>query len=122
MTGAFDHVDHGVESDGGLYVEAYFGAAAGCQLMNSPTPSRTLIIANINALSGDVTYAQGLRVTLLDFDGTLTSEPFVRAIDATAQAISVQPGQNVTFSIQATFDGGTLTGEFTAPHCTGLDG
>ncbi len=122
MTGTFDSSGHGLEGDGGIYVEAHFDAAPGCPQMNGPTPSRTLIIANVNASTGNtITYAQGLRVTLLDFDGVLTSAPFVSAFDATATAIDVQPGQHVTFSLSATFDGGALSGQFTAPHCTSLD-
>lgn len=123
-TGAFDRAQHGIEPDGGLYVEAYFGGDPACPTQTSPSPDRTLIIAGLHLVpdGGALTSADGLRVTLLDFSGALTSAPFVRAITARATPRSVVPGTLVAFTLEATFDGGTAQGSFSAPHCASLDG
>lgn len=122
--GVFDRAQHGVEPDGGLYVEAHFGGDPACPDMTSPTPSRTLIVAGLQALrdGGVLTYAEGLRVTLLDFDGVLTSAPLLRSTATRATAVDVQPGVSVTFTLEASFDGGSFTGRLVAPHCASLDG
>lgn len=122
--GPFERAQHGVELDGGLYVEAHFGGDPACPDMNSPTPSRTVIIAGLQALTdgGVVTYADGLRVTLLDFNGTLTTEPFVRSTTTRATLVEVQPGVSLQFTVEASFDGGSITGRVVAPHCGSLDG
>lgn len=110
-----------VEADGRIYVEAYFGQAPeGCPIQ-STTSSRTLIISNINA-DGGTTYASGLRVSLFDFDGTITNEPLVRFTETSATAVDVRPRNEVSFSLDATLDGGVVSGRFTAIHCPILDG
>ena len=123
-SGAFDRAQHGLQPDGGLYIEAYFGGDPACPTQTSPTPDRTLIIAGLHAMpdGGAISYADGLRVTLLDFNGALTTLPFVRATSARAAPLSVTPGTLVVFAIEATFDGGTLQGRFSAAHCASLDG
>ena len=123
-SGPFTRAQHGVEPDGGLYVEAHFGGDPACPDMNSPTPSRTLIVSGLQALrdGGVLTYADGLRVTLLDFDSVLTSAPVLRSTTTRATALDVQPGVSVTFTLEATFDGGSFTGRLVAPHCASLDG
>lgn len=120
----FDRAQHGLEPDGGLYVEAHFGGDPACPNSNSPTPDRTLIISGLRSLTdgGSLSEADGLRVTLLDFSGALTALPFVRATRATASALEVRPGVSVSFSVAASFDGGSLSGSFSAPHCASLDG
>lgn len=123
-SGAFDRAQHGLEPDGGLYLEAYFGGDPACPTQTSPTPERTLIIAGLHAMpdGGAIRYADGLRVTLLDFSGALTSAPFLRAVTARATPLSVVPGTLVSFSLEAAFDGGTVQGRFSAAHCASLDG
>lgn len=122
-SGGFDRAYHGVEPDGGIYVEAYFGQMPeGCP-MQSTASARTLIIANVNATNGGtVTYADGLRVTFFDFNGDITNTPLVRFTETSATAVDVRPGEQVSFTLQATLDGGVVSGQFTAIHCPVLDG
>jgi len=124
VTAGFDRAQHGVEPDGGLYVEAYFGGDPACPGPSSPTPDRTLVIAGLHAMpdGGAQTMADGLRVTFLDFAGTLSSSPFDRAVAAQATVRASAPGALVSFTLDAAFDGGTVTGGFAAAHCASLDG
>lgn len=122
-TASFERAQHGLQADGRSYVEAHSGGDPACPSMTSPTPLRTLSIANLRVLpdGGAVTYADGLRVSLFDFGGAVTTAPLERAVDARAVARWLEPGVLVSFQLTATFDGGTLTGGFVAPHCTSLD-
>lgn len=122
--GGFDRAQHGLEPDGGLYVEAYFGGDPGCPTQSSPTPDRTLIIAGLHLVpdGGSLTQLDGVRVTLLDFTGALTSAPVERATSILATPREVTPGVRVSFTVEATFDTGTLRGTFSALHCASLDG
>lgn len=122
VTAGFDRAQHGVEPDGGLYVEAYFGGDPACPGPSSPTPDRTLVISGLRAASGVQTYADGLRVTLLDFAGTLSSNPLDRALSTQATLRYAAPGVLVSFTLDAAFDGGAVTGGFAAAHCASLDG
>jgi hypothetical protein len=123
-TGPFTRAQHGLEPAGGLYVEAHFGGAPACPTQTSPTPDRTLIISGLQPLTdgGVMTEADGVRVTLLDFTGALTTLPALKATTVRATAREMNPGVRVAFALEATFDGGTLTGTFSAEHCTSLDG
>lgn len=123
-TATFTRAQHGLEPTGLLYVEAHFGGDPACPTQNSPTPDRTLVISGLNPMhdGGVQSYADGVRVTLLDFTGALTQAPFVRAASVRATPGAVNAGTEVTFALEAGFDGGTLSGSFTAPHCASLDG
>jgi len=123
-TASFDRAQHGLEGDGGLYVEAHFGGDPACPGPSSPTPDRTLIIAGLRwpGDGGAQTYADGVRVTLLDFRGNLSPNPFDRAVAVRAVPRLVVPGVQVSFTLDATFDGGVVRGAFDAPHCASLDG
>jgi hypothetical protein len=120
----FSRAQHGVAPDGRFVVEAHEGGDPACPTLSSPTPDRTLVIANLRAWpdGGAVTFADGLRVTLFDFSGALTSAPLERAVSARATPRFAEPGQLVSFELEATFDGGVLSGAFAAPHCPSLDG
>lgn len=120
---SFERAQHGRQADGRVYVEAHAGGDSACPSMTSPTPLRTLAIANLRVLpdGGAVTFADGLRVSLFDFNGAVTSAPLERAVDARAVARWLEPGVLVSFQLTATFDGGTLTGGFVAEHCASLD-
>lgn len=123
--GVMDRAQHGLEQDGGaLYIEAHFGGDLACPTMSSPTPSRTLIIAGLRPLpvGQALGFDAGLRVTLLDFDGALTTAPLVRAVDARAVSLGGTPGSLVRFSLEATFADGSVSGTFAAGHCASLDG
>lgn len=121
VQGPLDRAQHGLEPDGGLYVEAHAGGDPACPTMTSPTPQRTVVIAGLRVGAGVQTLAEGLRVTLLDFQGTLTSRPLERAVSARATPRFVRPGELISYTLEATFDGGTLTGGFAAAHCPSLD-
>jgi hypothetical protein len=124
VMGQFDRAQHGVEGDAGLYIEAHFGGDPACPTASSPTPDRTLVISGLRAdFDGGVqTRDDGLRVTLLDFKGNLSSSPFDKAFAARATTRWMNRGTLVSFTLEADFDGGTVRGGFSAPHCASLDG
>jgi ABC-type amino acid transport substrate-binding protein len=116
----FDVAHYGV-SDGMLHVEAHYGAAPGCPTMTSPTPDRTVVIAGLRAsFAAPQTYADGVRVSLLDFKGTLTKEPILRATEVVVSAPATRPDV-VSFYLDATIPGGKIQGTVTATHCASLD-
>lgn len=121
-TAVFTRAQHGVEPDGTLYVEAHFGGDPACPTATSPTPDRTLIISGLRADAGVQTWADGVRVSLFDFTGELTSAPLERAREVTATPGLVTPGARVDFDLTVAFDAGTISGHISAPHCTSLDG
>ena len=114
----------GVEPDGSLRVEIYGGAADECPTMDSPSPDRTIVIPSISP-PRDTTPVDVV-TTLLDFEGTLTSEPLLRATSATATPMSarLEPLETafVRFDLVATFEGGMMSGSVYATHCASLDG
>ncbi len=121
-TAVFTRAQHGVEPYGTLYVEAHFGGDPACPTATSPTPDRTLIISGLRADAGVQTWADGVRVSLFDFTGELTSAPLERAREVTATPGLVTPGARVDFDLTVAFDAGTISGHISAPHCTSLDG
>jgi hypothetical protein len=120
-SGPFDRAQHGVEPSGNIYVEAHFGGSPMCPTMTSPTPDRTLVIANILPTMAEQTYASGVRATLLDFRSTFTTTLPLRATDLRITPRFVSPGAAVSYTFTATFAGGTISGSFFAPHCASLD-
>ncbi len=120
----FDLAYYGLESDGTLHLEIYGGAAPGCPESDSPTPARTLVIGAFPAPS-DAT-PLSLSVSLLDFEGTLTEEPILRSSSATATPRAARVESTamgfVRFDLEASFDGGTMSGAVYATHCDSLDG
>lgn len=121
-SGPFDRAQHGVEPAGNVYIEAHFGGSPMCPTMTSPTPDRTLVIANVQPTMAEQTYATGVRATMLDFRSTFTSTLPLRATDVRITPRFVAPGVAVSYTFTATFPGGTISGSFFAPHCDSLDG
>lgn len=116
----FDRAYYGVR-DGLLHVEAHHGGAPGCPTMTSPTPDRTVVIAGLSAgFVSPRTYSDGVRVSLLDFRGTLTKEPILRATEVTVTESSARPNA-IAFRVAATLPGGTIAGVVRAEHCASLD-
>jgi hypothetical protein len=116
----FDRAYYGAR-DGVLHIEAHHGGVAGCPTMTSPTPDRTLVIAGLPAgLATTRTYADGVRVSLLDFKGTLTKEPILRATEVTVRDPSSR-GDALAFYLDATLPGGKIQGNVQAVHCASLD-
>lgn len=104
-----------------LHVEAVHGGGPGCPTMTSATPDRSLVIANLpKDFTTTRTFADGVRATLLDFKGTLTKEPILRATAVTATPGSVSDTA-VSFELDATFPGGTIAGHVYATHCDSMD-
>ncbi len=120
-TGAFDRAQHGTSGTDRVYIEAHFGGDPACPTMASPTPRRTLVISGLRATTAVQTRADGVSATLLDFAGELTSAPLLRATAVTVTPRTVDRGVSVSVEFSATFEGGTVTGTFTAPHCASLD-
>jgi hypothetical protein len=104
-----------------LHVEAVHGGDPGCPSEMSATPDRSLVIAGLpKGFDTKRTYAEGVRATLLDFKGTLTKEPILRAT-----AVTATPGSSsdaaISFDLDATFPGGTISGHIYATHCDSMD-
>lgn len=116
----FERAFYGVGA-GKLHVEAIHGGDAACPTMSSPTPERTVVIAGLPVgFTGKLTHADGVRASLLDFKGTLTKEPILRATAVTATA-SASGVDFVAFDLQATYPGGTIAGHVHATHCASMD-
>ena len=121
----------GVEpTDAGMffYMEAYRGAAPGCPQMNSPTPDQTLILANVPAVAGSTfTYGDGVRASLLDFNGDLFNSVVPAravAVEVVVRDVETNPTSSAlgVADVMITFaDGGTLAGTLAATHCDSLD-
>lgn len=120
-----------------IYIEALHGGFMGCPNEASPTPERTLILSGLVIPTGDreLSEADGLRATLLDFEGALEpDEPFVRAtavtitpaaLDVCTECVGQAPPSDedgfVAFDLSATFPDGTISGRVYAVHCDSMD-
>jgi len=117
----FNAPDNGKVS---LHVEAHFGGDPACPTGASPSPDRTVIFANV-PIPTDSTPIENAAVTLLDFEGTLSPNPFDSATSATLSPVAAKPTPTddafIAFDVNATFDGGTMTGHIYAVHCDSMD-
>ncbi|MEC7519149.1 MAG: hypothetical protein VYE22_04750 [Myxococcota bacterium] len=124
-TAPFTRAQLGLEREGdrvvALRVEAHDGGDPACPTMSSPTPDRTLIIT-FPVPEGGAPMAP-TSVSLLDFAGTLTTEPVARATEATLtpRALRLEGEPHVAFDLDATFEGGAIRGPVYATHCPSLD-
>ncbi|MBL8603316.1 MAG: hypothetical protein JNK72_15435 [Myxococcales bacterium] len=117
----FVRAQHGVDA-GRLHIEAHFGGDPACPNDRSPTPQRTLVLTGLRAdATGPQSMADGVSATLFDFSGSLVSEPLVRATAVRATPRFLMPGVAVSWSIEITFSGGTVTGGLYAPGCESLN-
>lgn len=121
--GNFDRAQHGRSGTDGVHIEAHFGGSPMCPSAMSPTPDRTLVIANVraNGSTATQTYADGVRATLFDFRGLFTTAPLLRATDVRVTPRYVDRGAAVSYEVTATFPGGTIVGGLFAEHCPSLD-
>lgn len=123
VTELFDAAYFGFNADGTLRLEVYGGAADGCPEMDSPTPDRTLIVGALPEPTdrNEVT----LTASLLDFEGTLTMEPILRApmahVRPSAALLVPREMAFVRMDFDAAFDGGEVDGVIYATHCASLD-
>lgn len=121
-----------------LYVELHGGGVDECPTMNSPTPSRTLVLSGLPWPLEARAYTSGedgLSGALLDFEGTLfdgVAPARATAVEVTPRAASVcvecvggaapsDPGGFVAFDVSLTFEGGTLSGSTYVTHCDSYD-
>jgi hypothetical protein len=117
-----DRAQHGVGGDGRIYVEAHFGGDPACPTPDSPTPDRTLVLSGLDPMAERQTEADGVRATLFDFQGDLSTLPLVRAASVTVRRRHVEVGVAVSFELELGFADGTMQGGLHAPHCASLDG
>lgn len=118
-----------------LYLEAHAGGDAACPTAASPTPDRTVIIGGIRlaSLTAPQTSDGGVTLVLLDYEGTLTQELFVRGSDLTLSPVSASlcpgcaqdggssSGQHFAFDVTARLPDGGVSGHGYAEHCVSLD-
>ncbi len=106
-------------------VEAHFGGDPACPTQTSPTPDRTIVFAKMPLTKTVATEADGVKATLLDFKGTLTSQPALKASAVKITVVDVQttPAGTayIAFDVDAAFPGGTLKGHAYAAHCDSMD-
>lgn len=103
-------------------VEVHAGGDPACPTEMSPTPDRTLVVANVpRAPAGSsFTHADGVRVSYFDFAGDqIPSVPIARASSATV-TIAYADEMLVEVDVEATFPEGTVTGHATAQFCASL--
>lgn len=119
--------------DGGaqlLYVEAHSGGDPACPDADGgagASPARTVIVANVpRAAAGtSFTKADGVAVTLLDFDGSQIpgNPPFVKATALTVTVVAIDPAPTPSFvdlDLDATFAEGTVKGRIHAEYCASM--
>ena len=113
-----------------LHVEAHRGGADGCPTESSATASQTLIIARVPLeIGGTFTRADGIGVSVLDFEGTLIDDGTVAAaltaevhLDSCDACPAPSPDSAVSLTIEAQLEGGgTVEGRVHATHCDSMD-
>ncbi len=126
---SFGRAQFGHDLQGGrvtsLTVEAHAGGSPECPKEDSPTPDRTLVVSGIpvGSQGRTLTFADGVRATLLDFKTVLTKKPLDRATSITLKVIALDGDlpRTVAFDLEATFEEGTIKGHAYATHCTSMD-
>ncbi len=117
----FNLPDNGEQT---LHVEGHFGGDPACPSPSSPTPDRTVIFANV-PLPKDSTPIVGTPVTLLDFEGSLSPNPFDKATQVTLTPVAARmtppEAAFVAFEVDVVFPGGTMVGHVYASHCDSMD-
>ena len=112
-----------------VYVESYAGGDPACPTMTSRTPDRTMVLAGVRvpAEHTPLTTADGLSLSLLDFQGDLSSSPAPQratAVRVTVHEALLSPAESasVDLEIEGDFAGGaTVRGRVRATHCNSLD-
>lgn len=109
----------GVTTAGGVYIEAYAHASAGCPTMNSPTPDYTLILGNVPMLTSTAMVTSP--ANLIDFRGDLLSGPAPIAATAVMLTPVAKNASELALDVNLTFASGTIAGHLFATHCDSLD-
>lgn len=109
-----------------LHLEMHAGGDPACPVEKSPTPDRTLIIEDFpTEVTGKLTGADGVRAAFLDFKGTLTTTPILKAqtLRITNVRMQLEPRATsfVAFDFEATFEGGKVSGQSFVSHCDSMD-
>lgn len=126
--GTLDRAQFGFNAPSGgsqtIHMEAHFGGDTGCPSETSPTPDRTVVFGSV-PIPSDTTPIEGTPVTLLDFEGSISSNPFDKATQVklipVAAKVSPPGSAFVAFDVEVEFAGGTLTGHVYATHCDSMD-
>lgn len=117
----FNAADKGAPT---LHIEAHLGGDPACPSTSSPTPDLTVIFGSV-PIPTDTTPIENTPVTLLDFTGDLSPNPFDKAMTATLTpvAIKTDPPESafIAFDVSVTFPNGTMTGHVYATHCDSMD-
>jgi hypothetical protein len=125
VTRSLDRAQFGNESeDGGnrVRLEAHAGGDPACPTPSSPTPDRTLVVANVpRAAPGtSFTHEDGVRASYFDFAGDqIPSVPLSRA-SAVTITIAYSDAELFEIDVDATFPEGTVKGHAAASFCASL--
>ena len=110
-----------------LYIELYRGGEAGCPSQASPTPAQTLIIAGVPIFANrdDLSAADGITSSLLDFAGDLTAvlaPSSATSIALQPTALSLTAPRLVAFDFEGAYENDlSAAGHVYATHCASLD-
>lgn len=122
---ALDRAQFGDDTeDGGsrVRIEAHAGGDPACPTSTSPTPDRTLVVANVPraAAGASFTMNDGVRVSYFDFAGDqIPNVPIARATKVTVRIVHAEASL-VEVDIDATFPEGTVKGHAAAALCASL--
>lgn len=133
-TRGFDRAQFGLEPGvalpgRGVHIEMYAGGDPACPTMTSRTPDRTLVLSGVRvpAAHAPLTEADGLSLSLLDFQGDLSMSPMpsrATAVRVTVLEATLEPSDSarLVLDVEGDFAGGaTVRGRVTATHCNSLD-
>lgn len=113
-----------------IHLEMHGGGSPECPEQSSPTPDRTVVISGLKLPLTPTVYAAdgGVKATLFDFDGDLTSAPLLRAMQTQLEVVAAHACEScpsaerfIAFEVMAVFDGGTVSGHVYGTHCGSLD-
>lgn len=107
-----------------FYLESHYGGSPNCPEEDSPSPDRTLIVANVPQGRASASYDDGVRSSLLDFkrellDGVLPAKATAITITNLLQDTE-SPPRWVAFDLDETLENGSAKGHVYATFCQSM--
>jgi hypothetical protein len=108
-----------------LHTESHLGGEAACPQMSSPSPDYTLILTKVprGAAGRQLSNADGIISTFLDFKGDLGLPPATKATTVNITVVAEDPATPpswVAIDVSAVFAEGTVSGHIYAGYCESL--